>query len=140
MGILGRLMILSRLADAGVESALRAHGLTIPEFDVLAVMRRCGPPFKQPVGVLWEHTLLSSGAMTNRIDRLEQKKLVRRVPNPTDRRGVFVELTPKGRTMIDELVGLLLAEALERVSVLSAKDQRQLEALLKRLVSALSDP
>lgn len=137
MGILGRLMILSRLSERAVEQLLRPHGLTIPEFDVLAVLRRCGRPYRQPVGVLSAHSLLSSGAMTNRVDRLETKKLVRRVANPEDRRGVLVELTARGRTLIDRAVSERLDEAHERVAVLSAKDRKQLEALLARFLAAL---
>jgi DNA-binding MarR family transcriptional regulator len=139
MGILGRLMILTRLAERGVNDVLREHNLTIPEFDLLAVLRRCGPPFRQPVGVLCDHTLLSSGAMTNRIDRVEQKGIVRRERNPGDRRGVLVALTPKGRALIDKLIPERLEEAHERVSVLTVKDQRQLDVLLTRFLAALSE-
>ena len=139
MGILGRLMILSRLADRGVEEVLRPHKLTIQEFDVLAVIRRCGPPFRQSVGVLCAYSLLSSGAMTNRVDRLEQKGLIQREPNPEDRRGVYVALTSKGRELIDKLVAERLKEAHKRVSVLSAKERKQLETLLTHFLSALQD-
>jgi len=139
MGILGRLMILSRLADRGVEEVLRPHKLTIQEFDVLAVLRRCGPPFRQSVGVLCVYSLLSSGAMTNRVDRLEQKGLIQREPNPEDRRGVLVALTSKGRELIDQLVAERLQEAHERVSVLSAMERRQLETLLTQFLGALQD-
>ncbi len=124
MGILGRLMILSRLADRGVEEVLRPHKLTIQEFDVLAVLRRCGPPFRQSVGVLCTHSLLSSGAMTNRIDRLEQKGLVQREPNPEDRRGVYVALTSKGRELIDKLVAERLKESHIHISLNTASLRR----------------
>jgi DNA-binding MarR family transcriptional regulator len=139
MGILGRLMILSRLADCGVAAILRPHNLSIAEFDLLAVLRRCGSPFQQSVGVLCAHSLLSSGAMTNRIDRLEQKGLVQREANPGDRRGVLVALTPNGRTLFDTLLPERLEEAHRRVSVLSTKDRRQLEALLTRFLAALPE-
>jgi len=139
MGILGRLMILGRLANRGVEEVLRPHKLTVPEFDVLAVLRRCGPPFRQSVSVLCAYSLLSSGAMTNRVDRLEQKGLIQREPNPEDRRGVLVALTSKGRELIDKLVAERLQEAHERISVLSAKERRQLETLLTHFLAALQD-
>jgi DNA-binding MarR family transcriptional regulator len=135
MGILGRLLILSRLADSGVAAVLRPHDLTVPEFDVLAVLRRCGSPFRQPVGVLCEHTLLSSGAMTNRIDRLEQKKLISRAANPEDRRGVLVCLTPAGLALIDRVVPERLEEAHNRLAGLSPMERRQLESLLGRLLA-----
>ena len=139
IGILGRLMILSRLAERGVEKVLQPYNLTIQEFDVLAILRRCGPPFRQSVGVLCSYSLLSSGAMTNRVDRLENKGFIRREPNPTDRRGVLVTLTSAGRALIDKLVAERLQEAHERVSVLPSKEQRQLEALLSRFLAALED-
>ena len=103
-------MILSRLSDRGVEQILQPYDLSIPEFDMLAVLRRCGPPFRQSVGELRAHSLLSSGAMTNRVDRLEQKGLVQCEPNPEDRRGVLVVLTKKGRVLIDQVVPERLKE------------------------------
>jgi DNA-binding MarR family transcriptional regulator len=86
VGILGRLMILNGLAERGVSKFLQPHNLTIQEFDVLAILRRCGHPFRRSVGVLCSYSLLSSGAMTNRVDRLEKKGLIRREQNPEDRR------------------------------------------------------
>lgn len=138
MGIIGRLMVLNRIAEQGVENELKQYSLTIQEFDVLAVLRRCGPPFKRPVGELCCHSLLSSGAMTNRIDRLEKKELVKREPNPEDRRGVLVALTDKGLEVIDKLIVVRLAEADKRISVLSDEERNQLEYLLKRLLELQS--
>jgi DNA-binding MarR family transcriptional regulator len=137
MGIIGRLMALSRLSDLGAEQVMRPHGLSTHEFDVLAVLRLCGTPFRQPVGDLCAHSLLSSGAMTNRIDRLEQKGLVERLPNPEDRRGVLVALTESGCALIDKVVAERLDGARQRTSVLSKKDQEQLKTLLARLLAAL---
>ena len=139
IGVLGRLMILSRLTERGVEKVLQPHNLTIQEFDVLAILRRCGPPFRRSVGVLCSYSLLSSGAMTNRVDRLEKKGLIRREPNPEDRRGVLVALTSTGRTLIDKLVVERFQEAHKRVSVLSPKEQKQLEVLLTKFMAALQD-
>ena len=135
MAILGRMMILDRLALRGVEKLVSQHN--IQEFDVLAVIRRCGPPFRQPVGVLCEYSLLSSGAMTNRIDRLEKKGLVNREPNPEDRRGVLVALTSSGRVLIDKLVAERLKEAHERVSVLLPEEQENLNSLLTLFLQRL---
>jgi DNA-binding MarR family transcriptional regulator len=77
--------------------------------------------------------------MTNRVDRLEQKGLIQREPNPEDRRGVYVALTSKGRELIDKLVAERLQEAHKRVSVLSAKERKQLETLLTHFLAALQD-
>ena len=138
MGILGRLAILGRILDHGVEQILQRHSLSFPEFDMLVILRRFGPPFRHSVSELCAHSFLSSGAMTNRVDRLEQKGLIRREPNPEDRRGVLVVLTKKGRTLIDQVVPERLKEGHERVSVLSKKDRQQLETLLTRFLVALS--
>ena len=138
MGILGRLAIISRTLDHGVEQVLRRYGLSFPEFDMLVVLRRFGPPFRQPVSQLCAHSFLSSGAMTNRVDRLERKGLIQREPNPDDRRSVLVVLTKKGRSLIDKVVADRLEEGEERVSVLSKKDRQQLELLLTRFLAALS--
>jgi DNA-binding MarR family transcriptional regulator len=130
-------MLLSDLSIQGVKDVLKPYGITLPEFDLLAVLRRCGPPFRRSAGELCAHTLLSSGAMTNRIDRLEQKGLVLRERNPEDRRGVLVALTGDGHELADVLVAERLREAHDRVSVLSPKDRIQLEALLTRFLQAL---
>lgn len=139
MAILGRIMILDRLALRAVEKLVSQHNITIQEFDVLAVIRRCGPPFRQPVGVLCEHSLISSGAMTNRIDRLEKKGLINREPNPEDRRGVLVALSSSGRVLIDKLVTERLKEAQDRVSVLSPEEQENLNSLLTLFLKRLEE-
>lgn len=139
MAILGRIMILDRLALRSVEKLVSQHNITIQEFDVLAVIRRCGPPFRQPVGVLCEHSLISSGAMTNRIDRLEKKGLINREPNPEDRRGVLVALSSSGRVLIDKLVTERLKEAQDRVSVLSPEEQEILNSLLTLFLKRLEE-
>ena len=132
-----RLTILSRTLDHGVEQVLRRYGLSFPEFDMLVVLRRFGPPFRQPVSQLCAHSFLSSGAMTNRVDRLERKGLIQREPNPDDRRSVLIVLTKKGRILIDQVVAERLIEGDERVSVLSKNDRQQLEVLLTRFLAAL---
>ncbi|UZP66767.1 MarR family transcriptional regulator [Desulfovibrio mangrovi] len=138
MGVCGRLMLVNKLLDQRAESFLKPYCLTQPEFDVLAVLRRFGEPYRLSAGELCEHALLSSGAMTNRIDRLESKGLVRREPNPQDRRGVFVSLTASGLALIDGLMPERLESLRDAVSVLSDDDRNQLDAILKRLVTALA--
>src|SRR4051794_16833985 len=75
---------------------LAEHGLKWEEWSVLAILRRAGEPYRLSAGELAQHAAISSGAMTNRLDRLEANGLVRRLRDPSDRRGVLVELTPKG--------------------------------------------
>jgi len=137
MEVLGRIMLLNRFAESGFERLLKPHNLTLPEFDVLAVMRRCGEPFKMSVGTLCSYSLLSSGAMTNRVDRLEKKGLVQREPNPADRRGILVVLTDKGFDLIESLIVLRLAETDRLTSLLSNEDQTNLAGILKRLVASM---
>lgn len=137
MGVIGRLMILNRFAEQAMEQTLSEYKITLPEFDVLAVLRRCGPPFKKSIGVLCSYSLLSSGAMTNRVDRLEKKKLVRREQNPQDRRGVVVALTEEGKQLIDVLIEERLNEADKFTSAISLSEKEQLEATLKKLLLSL---
>ena len=139
MGILARLTALSHLTNCGLEEILRPHKLSIPDYYVLGVLRRCGPPYCQPIGVLCEHSLLTSGAMTNRADRLEEKGLVKRTANPEDRRGVLLALTKKGHKLVDHIAPERFKEAAERISVLSKKDRQQLEEILKRFLVALTE-
>ena len=106
--ILSRVTRLARHLDLARRTSFAAHGLEVWEFDVLAALRREGPPYELSPGELIRHTLSTSGAMTNRIDRLQSRGLVTRERNPLDRRGVRVRLTPAGR----ELVGRALADLL----------------------------
>lgn len=138
MGILGRITVLGHLVNRGLEEVLRPRGLTVTDYYVLGVLRRCGPPYHQPIKVLCARSLLSSGAMTNRADRLEEKGLVERRANPDDRRGVLLALTESGRELVDRVAPERFREAQERVSVLSPKDRLQLEGLLKKFLAAQS--
>jgi DNA-binding MarR family transcriptional regulator len=137
MGILGRLLCLGRIVSEGAIEVAARHEITLPEFDVLAILRRCGPPFQQSVGSLCEHSLLSSGAMTNRIDRLEKKKMVVRVQDKTDGRGVNVRITKKGLIAINNVLPDRVKEAHEKVAVLSKAEQSQLNYLLKKMLNKL---
>ena len=134
IGVLARIFLVSQIDSRRLEGVLRPCGLTIPEFDVLSILRRSGVPFRQPVGVICERTLVSSGAMTNRVDRLEERGLVKREPNPDDRRSVLVALTGEGKRAIDRAIPLRASDAAEQLEGLAAKDRRTLERLLRRLV------
>lgn len=134
MGIIGRVMLLNKLSENAFEDALSDYNINLSEFDLLAVLRRCGPPFKSSVSVLCDHSLLSSGAMTNRIDRLEKKQLVARESNPQDRRGVLVSLTDKGKQLIDTLIAQRFTTADEFISAISDDEKEVLEKLLRKLL------
>ncbi len=109
-------------------------GLELWEYDVLSALRRQGAPFRLSATELARTTALSAGAMTNRIDKLADKKLVRREPDTTDRRGVNVALTDKGISVIDEAIRLRLAAADKGVQGLTKKERARLATLLRKVV------
>ena len=94
--VLSRVSRLARHLDRARRTAFAAHGLEAWEFDVLSALRRQGPPYQLSPGSLLRATLVTSGTMTNRIDRLAEGGLVRRLPDPQDKRGVLVQLTERG--------------------------------------------
>ena len=111
--VLSRVSRLARHLDRARRAAFAGHDLEPWEFDVLAALRRQGPPYELSPGALLRTTLVTSGTMTNRVDRLEQAGLVRRRPDPEDKRGVLVTLTAAGQTRVDaalaDLLRILLA-------------------------------
>lgn len=134
MGIVGRLSRLTRHLERATEETFQRYGLGVGGFDVLAALRRSGKPYRLSPTELYNSLLISSGAMTNRIDRLEEIGLVERAPDPDDRRSVSVALTAKGRKMIDAAVAEHLAKEESLLSGLNVKEQKQLADLLRRLL------
>ena len=111
MQVLSRISRLARHLDIARRGAFAEHELESWEFDVLSALRRQGPPFQLTPGALLRATLVTSGTMTNRIDRLAAAGLVRREPDPRDKRGVLVTLTDQGQERVDAaLAGLLRRE------------------------------
>jgi DNA-binding MarR family transcriptional regulator len=110
------------------------YGITWGEYTVLAALRRAGPPYRMNPTTLFNSVILSSGAMTNRLDRLEEMGLIRRLPDPTDRRGRLVELTTKGRALVDKAVVEHLANEERLLSGLSASERARLADLLRKLL------
>jgi DNA-binding MarR family transcriptional regulator len=133
-GIVDRMSGLTRRFKRSLNDVLVEHGLTFEEWDVLGALRRAGPPFRRSAGELAKFSELSSGAMTNRLDRLEEAGLVRRVPDPDDRRGVLVELTDAGRAAWEQSVSAQAEKESLIAAALSAKEKQQLNALLRRLM------
>lgn len=105
-------------------------------FDVLASLRRQGPPFQLSPSALCEATMLTSGAMTNRLDRLEDAGLVERHPDPDDRRGLCIQLTEKGRDLVDKALEIRFEHANQAFAPLSESERTQLVRLLRKLVVA----
>lgn len=114
-----------------------AHGLQPGEFDVLATLRRAGPPHALSPTALYGATMVTSGAMTGRIDRLEGAGWVARQPDPNDRRGTLVGLTPQGHDLIDRLMALHVANEQRVLSGLSRAEQEALLALLAKLLATM---
>ena len=133
--VLSRVGRLARHLDLARREAFAAHDLEPWEFDVLAALRREGPPYSLSPGRLLHVTLVTSGTMTNRIDRLEAKGLVERVPDPHDGRGVQVVLSDVGRTRVDDALTDLLAHERAILSALESPDRALLADLLRRLTT-----
>ena len=133
-GIVDRVMGLSRRFKRMMEETLADFDLTYGEYHVLGALRRAGPPHRSTPGKLAERADLSSGAMTNRLDRLEKAGHVRRLPDPDDRRGVLVELTPKGRKVYNDAVGVQAHKEALVAAALGEAEKDELNALLRRLM------
>ncbi len=137
MGVIGRISRLERAIRPRLNAAFAEHGLESWEFDVIATLRRSGAPFRLTVGQLLDSMMITSGAMTNRIDRIEQRGLVERSPDPDDGRVVLVTLTSLGRQVVDAAVADHAANEATIVGVLGERDRANLAAILRRFLVAL---
>ena len=133
--VLSRVTRLARHLDRARSTAFAAHGLETWEFDVLAALRRAGAPYALSPGRLVGQTMVTSGTMTNRVDRLAGRRLVERLPDPTDRRGVQVRLTAAGKERVDAALADLLDRERELLRALPHGDRQVLSSLLRRLVA-----
>ncbi len=134
MQVLSRVSRLGHHLDRARRQAFAEHGLESWEFDVLAALRRAGAPYELSPGRLLHETLVTSGTMTNRVDRLATRGLVERFPDPGDRRGVLVRLTAAGRSTVDGALAGLLDRERDLLAGLGRTEQQQLAALLRALV------
>src|ERR1700678_3299178 len=133
--VLSRVSRLARHLDLARRTAFAAHDLETWEFDVLSALRRQGSPYQLSPGALLRATLVTSGTMTNRIDRLTEAGLVVRYPDPLDKRGVLVQLTERGQIVVDGALADLLSRERQLLSGLAADQQAQLAALLRVLLT-----
>lgn len=138
--LMGRLFRVTELANDELGRGLRGYGLPAGWFDVLAALRRAGEPFELTPTELGRAMLLSSGGVTKRLDRLVAARLVRRRPDPADRRGVIVRLTPRGRQLIERALVEHLANEEEILEALTVSERRRLDRLLRRLLARLDAP
>ncbi|MHA7127753.1 MarR family winged helix-turn-helix transcriptional regulator [Janibacter indicus] len=133
--VFSRVSRLARLLDLDRTSAFARHELEGWEFDVLSALRRAGEPYQLSPGRLVQETLVTSGTMTNRIDRLATKGWVERLPSPTDRRGVIVRLTQEGQSAVDAAMADLLSREGELLDDMSTDERAALTRALKRLLA-----
>ena len=132
--ILSRISRLARHLDLARSTAFAEHGLELWEFDVLSALRRSGGPYELSPGQLVTQTLVTSGTMTNRVDRLTERGLVERSPDPSDRRGVIVRLPDHGREVVDTALADLLARERSLLARLPSGQRETLAVLLRRLL------
>ncbi len=137
MEVLSRVSRVSRQLDVARRAAFADHGIEQWEFDVLAALRRAGSPYQLSPGRLLRETLVTSGTMTNRVDRLEGRGLVERLPDPRDRRGVLVQLTARGRETVDGALAGLLELERPLLSALGDEERDQLAGLLRKLAASV---
>lgn len=137
MQVLSRVSRLARHLDRARKQAFAAHELETWEFDVLAALRRAGSPYQLSPGRLVAETLVTSGTMTNRVDRLVARGLVERQPDPNDRRGVLVSLTTVGRRRVDAALDELLAHERSLLAALEPDDAARLADALRVLARRL---
>jgi DNA-binding MarR family transcriptional regulator len=135
--IIGRVSRLSRTIDRRLDVIFHQHGLEAWEYDVLASLRRTGAPYELTAGDLLDALMITSGAVTNRIDRLEQRGFVRRRKAPDDKRVVLIRLTAAGRVAIDAAVPDHLANEEAILAPLTPAERRQLERLLRKVQRGL---
>ena len=137
IGVIGRLSRLARQLEVELEREYRRHGLEPGWHDVLATLRRQGAPYQLHPGEFAKSLMLTSSGTTKRLDRLEQAGLVKRAPDPDDRRAVVITLTPAGLKLIDAVTDAHLKNERRLLAGLSATDRKRLADLLRKLQFSL---
>ncbi|QZY51631.1 MarR family winged helix-turn-helix transcriptional regulator [Leucobacter tenebrionis] len=135
--VFSRLWRIAKHVERARAHAFERSGLASWEFDVLSVLRRSGSPFTQSPKVLVQQTMVSSGTMTNRIDRMVERGLVRRLTDPNDGRGVLVEMTPHGLTLVDAAMTRLSDAEEHLLGGLARSERDRLSVLLRRLAASV---
>lgn len=137
LSVVGRVLRLARILEKHRETFLAQYNLNVWSFDVLATLRRQGPPYQLKPTELYGLLMLSSGAMTNRIDRMEKDGIVVRIRDSDDRRSVLVQLTPKGLELAERVVPALLEGERELLAQFTAKEEQTLITALRQLLTSL---
>ena len=139
MEIVGRVLRAEHLADARIRTVLRQHGLDRGGFDLLATLRRSGRPYRLTPTQLYEDLVLTSGAVTHRVDALARAGYVERVAGQSDRRSMLVGLTGKGKSLIDRALSAHLDGEAAMLTGLSPAERDKLAALLRKLLHGIED-
>ena len=135
IGVVGRMVLLKAQLDAAFETVAARHDVDRGLADVLAALRRSGPPYRLSPTDLFNSMMVTSGGMTHRLDRLERKGLIARKRHPDDRRGVQVQLTARGRKRIDAILPESMQQVDQALAAIDRKEQKQLADLLRRVLA-----
>jgi len=136
LDVVARVQDVAKMLRHSEDEALESLDLKMWEYDVLSALRRQGVPFQLPATELARESLLSGGAMTNRIDRLTQRGLVEREADPEDRRAVIICLTEAGRSLIDGAIEARLGVANEQLARLSKQERKAISTGLRKIAMA----
>ena len=139
MAVVGRISRSAKALSRALDTTFARFGLNGGEFDVLATLRRSGAPYRLTPTELFKDLMLSSGAMTNRLDQLERAELIERIPDPSDRRGTLVGLTAHGIDLVDTAVAAHLANEHRLLHALSSDEREHLADLLRKLLCSLEN-
>lgn len=140
VGIISRLWRVSRHLERERKDRLAELGTDRVTLDVLAMLRRSGPPYRRTAGELTQSSLITSGGVSQRLDKLERAGLITRHIHPEDRRRIEVQLTPEGMKLVDGVLSDLMAHENELLAVLSERDRTDLRRLLKILLAEFEHP
>jgi DNA-binding MarR family transcriptional regulator len=135
IGIITRLWRLAHHLDAARAQTLAALGTDATTLDALATLRRSGPPYRLTAGEMQRRSLVTAGAISQRLDRLEEAGLVRRQRDSNDRRIIHISLTPRGRRLIDRVFAAIMEQEQQLLRSLAGPERDHLETLLKRWLS-----
>lgn len=138
MARVARVLAVARAIDARIAALGRGYGVDLAEGDVLFTLRRSGPPYRLTPSQISAALLVASGTLTSRLDRLERKGLIRRVPHPTDRRSLEVELTQTGLRGTDAAVTQHVRNEQELLAALSERERDQLDRIMRKLLMHLT--
>ena len=133
MTLIARILTVAALVSRRIEALAKEHEMTAAEGDVLFTLRRAGAPYTLSPTTLAKSLLVSSGTMTNRLDRLERRALIEREANPRDRRAVDIVLTRKGLKLVDQAITEHVARETEMLAGLTSTERGRLDAILRKL-------